>query len=360
MRYSRVLFIINSLGKGGAERVVASLANQMVKQCIEVHIILIFNNIEYHLDDRIVLHILDKTKKLPKHLKFLMITKYSKKLAQLIQQKERKRKFDLITAHLPFSHLLTTKQSSADEIFYVVHTIYSKKFPKNNPLFKFILRRLYNNKNLIAVSQGLAHELLNTWNITPKHIRVIHNPIDLVSIKKSLNNKTNITNQYILGVGRLVRIKRFDILIRAFAKSSLRKNYKLVILGEGPDENILKKLVNNLQLNSKVIFAGWQNNPYIWMQNSKLFILSSEYETFPMVLLEALACGTPAISTNCDYGPREILTGVLSEYLVPVNNIRVLANKMDIAVTNYPQIKEQHTSPFNIDNIITEYFNAAR
>jgi N-acetylgalactosamine-N,N'-diacetylbacillosaminyl-diphospho-undecaprenol 4-alpha-N-acetylgalactosaminyltransferase len=134
---------------------------------------------------------------------------------------------------------------------------------------------------------------------------------------------------YILAVGRLCRQKGFDILINAFAKSNLKNKIKLIILGEGKERNNLEKLIVKLNLKKQVLLYGKVDNPFIYMKHATFFVLSSRYEGFGIVIIEALACETPVVATNCKSDPSEIIENGKNGLLVPVEDVESLKMAMD-------------------------------
>lgn len=350
----RKAFIINSLSNGGAERVVTNLANELSKDGHDVHVILLKDKIDYKIESNIKVHKIQSG-----NGKFKKLLYFKKTRLLLFEKiKEIEQEFgviDLITVHLPFPHFLFESKEFEKKTYYAIHTVYSKKFTKFKPVFKRVLGKLYNKKKLISVSQGVANELTGFWGIKPSDNIVIHNPVDIKEIKSKANEEIVHIDKYIIAVGRLVKLKRFDFLMDAFNKSGKYKDYKLVILGDGPEKNNLLMKSKDMGISEKVIFAGWQDNPYAWMKNADLFVLSSEYEAFPMVLIEALACDTPIVSVDCNYGPREILVDELADFLVPVGNTDILAAKINQALEDYPIISDKYTARFKIENIINQY-----
>ncbi len=223
------------------------------------------------------------------------------------------------------------------------HVVYSLHLPFDIPNVTsgirgaynhWVLSKLFKDKKMFSVSKyiGLPFvEQLKKHNVTPQIFEVINNPCDLQRVLTlSENSVPEIPDKYIIGVGRLSKQKRFDILIQAFYLSSI-DDYKLVILGEGNQREHLDKLVNSLNLSERVIFPGFVDNPYPWYKNAALFVLSSDTEGFVNVITEALACGTPVVSTNC--GPAdEILLGRLAEGIVPKGDAQALANKIALYI----------------------------
>jgi glycosyltransferase involved in cell wall biosynthesis len=129
----------------------------------------------------------------------------------------------------------------------------------------------------------------------------------------------------ILGVGRLVRQKDFATLISAFVAVRKERPCRLVILGEGRDRPVLEKLIDSFSLGSDVSLPGFVANPFAYMRRADLFVLSSAWEGSPNVLIEALALGTPCISTDCPGGSRDILAGGRYGPLVPVGDVRAMS-----------------------------------
>jgi glycosyltransferase involved in cell wall biosynthesis len=129
----------------------------------------------------------------------------------------------------------------------------------------------------------------------------------------------------IIAVGKLKPQKDFETLIKAFAKVRTKFKARLIILGEGPMLSDLNLLVEKLNITDDVIFEGFVQNPFKYMRNADLFVLSSKYEGLPGVLVQALACGCPVVSTDCPSGPREILENGRYGPLVPVADENALA-----------------------------------
>jgi glycosyltransferase involved in cell wall biosynthesis len=350
----RKVFIVNSLSNGGAERVVSSLANSFSKNGHEIHVILLHDFIDYKIESKINIHFLEKSyKKLNKLWSYKKIRSLLVKRIRGIEQEYGY--IDLITVHLPFPHFVFKSKEYNSRTYYTVHTVYSKKFPRFTVFFRGFLKKIYDGKKIIAVSNGVAEELTDYWKINPQFISVIHNPLDIREIRSKAEKDLISIDKYILAVGRLVKLKQFDFLLDAFKESGKYQEYKLIILGEGPEKERLSKKADDLGISNQVVLTGWQSNPYAWMKNADLFVLSSEYEAFPMVLIEALACNTPVVSVDCNYGPREILVDELRDFLVPVGDMDLLAQKINQALINYPSVTNKYTNRFNIDFILSQY-----
>ncbi|RNC78911.1 hypothetical protein DA717_01950 [Piscirickettsiaceae bacterium NZ-RLO2] len=180
---------------------------------------------------------------------------------------------------------------------------------------------------MICVSKGAQDTLLNDIQAKPKSSQVIYNPFDIEQIRKlAQESNSNIPNTpYILHPARFdIAQKRHDVLFQAF--SQLNTEHTLVLLTKENDE--LTALIKQYHLSDRVIVTGFQRNPYPWFRQASLTVLSSDWEGFGNVIAESLICGTSVVSTDCPSGPREILTGELSNWLVPIDDAHALADKI--------------------------------
>ena len=199
-----------------------------------------------------------------------------------------------------------------------------------------VLSALYRQADgVTAVSRGVAKDLEKTLGLASGSVTAIHNPVDKERIRSGVETPPesslvesfeNLPRPVVVTVGRLVEQKAHDDLIHAFAASNAGS---LVILGEGPLRDDLTALAKSLGVEDRVWMPGFVDNPWWFMANSDLFCLSSRREGHPLVLLEALACGVPAVSTDCPSGPAEILEGVYGCELVPVGDRAGLSSAID-------------------------------
>lgn len=190
---------------------------------------------------------------------------------------------------------------------------------------------------VVAVSRGVADDLAKTIDLPRDRISVVYNPV----VTPELIRKSEMPLSHpwlgegrppvILGVGRLTRAKDFATLIRAFARVHAQRECRLVILGEGELRGELEQLVTSLGIQDSVQLPGFSENPFAWMSRVRLFVLSSQWEGLPNVLIQAMACGAAVVSTDCPSGPDEILEGDKWGRLVPVGDVEALA--VAIAVT---------------------------
>lgn len=219
---------------------------------------------------------------------------------------------------------------------------------------KYFKNSFFNKINrfdyICTVSEEMRIQLKEIFpNLTNKQV-TIYNPIDFETIENKACKRENLNldeekllkNPYICSVGRLDEgQKDFNTLINAYAnlKGENKISEKLILVGDGPDKEKLKSLVKKLNLENDVIFLGKKSNPYIWMKNSKAFILSSKYEGLPTVLIEALILDVPSISSNCLTGPIEILENGKFGELFNIGNIKELEEKILITLSKVKKIK---------------------
>jgi glycosyltransferase involved in cell wall biosynthesis len=195
---------------------------------------------------------------------------------------------------------------------------------------------------VLAICEGVKKGLVRKVGMSADRIHVIYNPVDLDQIRAASVEpiKWPLSAPFILAAGRLHPQKGFDVLIRAYAKIHLRIERELIILGEGPLRAELQALARELGIADRVHFPGFQRNPWAWMAKADLFVLSSRYEGFGHVIVEAMACGTPVVSTDCDFGPSEILDGGSCGVLTPVGQPDALADSIVNTLTSPTRMSE--------------------
>jgi glycosyltransferase involved in cell wall biosynthesis len=185
---------------------------------------------------------------------------------------------------------------------------------------------------LVAVSTGVADDLVATLRLPRDMITVIYNPIPVTDIRRLAESPTahpwlaRGEPPVILGVGRLTKQKDFSSLIRAFARVRQQRPVRLIILGDGELRGELEALARSLGVAADVTLPGFVDNPFPWMKGAAVFALSSAWEGFGNALIEAMACGTPVIATDCTTGPAELLDDGRYGPLVPVGNDQALAD----------------------------------
>jgi glycosyltransferase involved in cell wall biosynthesis len=197
-----------------------------------------------------------------------------------------------------------------------------------------LMRVIYPHADaLLAVSGGVANDL-ERLGLDPSIIQVIHNPVDVERVRALAAQQAEplpsfCDTPYIISIGRLTTQKDHGTLLRAYEASALRQTHRLIIVGEGKQRQPLAELVRKLGIEDRVELAGSIVNPYPILAGAALHVLSSRWEGYPNVLLEALALGVPVVATDCPAGPRELLRDGRYGRLAPVGDHVALARAMD-------------------------------
>ncbi|MGB5963090.1 MAG: glycosyltransferase [Coleofasciculaceae cyanobacterium] len=217
---------------------------------------------------------------------------------------------------------------------------------------------------IIAISQGVAEDIMQITGMDRKRIQVIYNPALTPHVREKSKEPLNHPwfkygePPIILGVGRLEPQKDFDTLIRAFALVRQVYPCRLVILGKGIEEQKLKDLTIEIGLEHDVAMLGFVENPYIYMAKSAVFVLSSAWEGFGNVIAEALALGTPVVSTNCLSGPAEILDNGKYGQLVPVGDTKEMAEAiLRVLSGNSKSVDADWLEQFTLQTVALKYLN---
>jgi glycosyltransferase involved in cell wall biosynthesis len=194
----------------------------------------------------------------------------------------------------------------------------------------------------VAVSAGVADDLARTARLARERIHVIHNPVDLEMLTARAREKPDHpwfdagAPPVIVSAGRLTAQKDFPTLLRAYARVRRVHRARLMILGEGEERAALEGLARELDCAEDFALPGFIPNPYPYMTGAALFALSSAWEGFGNVLIEALALGTPVVATDCPFGPSEILEGGRLGRLVPVGDVEALADAIAASLAAPP------------------------
>lgn len=215
------------------------------------------------------------------------------------------------------------------------------------------------SRAVVAVSEGVADDLKSNFGFS--QISVIHNPIDIDYLQE--RSKAEIDHPWlsakngpvIIAVGRLTAQKDYPNLIRAFSLLRETLNAKLIILGEGDLRAELETLVAELGCGEYVSMPGFVDNPFAYVAKADLFCLSSAWEGFGNVIVEAMAVGTPVVSTDCPSGPSEILNRGEYGLLVPINNHAALAEALISGLKNSQPAPAEAITPFAVNHVAEAY-----
>lgn len=356
----KISFLLPSLRGGGAQRVMLNIASALSERNHDIELILVKK--EGELADRI-----------PRSIKVVDLASTGALMSiPALFRYFRKHKPPLLISSLPHISLLAIivklLACAKTNIVIVEHNTLSQSVrfasslkDRTLPLLMRIIYPLADK--IVAVSTGVADDLSKIIGIPRPQIEVIYNPVVTPELHAlSLESVGHPWFEHgeppvILGIGRLTQAKGFSTLIHAFSR--IRENQclaRLIILGEGDERSHLEQLISELGIESEVSLPGFHQNPYFFLRNASVFVLSSLWEGLPTVLIEALACGTAIVSTNCPSGPDEILENGKWGTLVPVNNENALVAAIENTLTT-PQraIPEIAWARFRQEEVTDKY-----
>jgi glycosyltransferase involved in cell wall biosynthesis len=219
---------------------------------------------------------------------------------------------------------------------------------------------------IIANSQGLGDDILGALAYPKRKLHVIHNPVPVSDIPRLVQEPVNEPpfdqdTPIVINVGRLVAQKNQALLLRAFQRVHAQQPACLVFIGDGIMQSELEKTAQTLGIENAVYFLGWRDNPYKYLQRASVFALSSNFEGFPSVLVEAMATGCPVIATDCTYGPAEILGDDRYGILVPPNDETAMATALNKLLTDktahkmYCERGMERVYDFSAEKITSQY-----
>lgn len=237
---------------------------------------------------------------------------------------------------------------------------------KRAKLVELLMKWLYPRADAVAgVSAGVARDLEQQLKLKKETVKVLNNPVvneDLISKSQaSLEHPwfTADAPPVFLAVGRLNSQKDFPNLLNAFAQVRKQQVAHLIILGEGEERQALEAIIDNLGIGEDVLLPGFVKNPYAYMKHASCFVLSSQEEGLPTVLIEAMACGCPVVSTDCPSGPEEILDRGTYGLLVPIKNSEALAEAMGKTLNNplKQEILIQRANQYSTERVVAAYLS---
>jgi glycosyltransferase involved in cell wall biosynthesis len=262
-------------------------------------------------------------------------------------------------AHIPIALVLRASNhpsGNLEQYPWVQRTVRS--------YLRWLAKRLYRRADaVIAVSDGVAAEVVRLTGLPDERVTTIYNPV----VTPALMEKASMPLDYpwfapgappvILGAGRFTIQKDFRSLIDSFRLLRATRPARLVILGDGPQRKTLQTYANDLGLGQDILMPGHVENPMVWMNKASVFVLSSLWEGLPGVLIEALACGCPVVSTDCPSGPREILEDGTYGPLVPIGDAQALAAAIGAVLDAPPDPKRlrARAASFGRDAAVKRY-----
>ncbi|OTG88664.1 glycosyltransferase [Acinetobacter sp. ANC 3813] len=369
---NKVMFFLPSLGGGGAERTVIQLANSFAEQGLNIHLGVC------DVTD-------DKAKLLPEVSPKIQLVNFNcgrvMNSIKPLKMKLKVEQYDCLVATQTHTNIvagIAKKLAGVNTrlIFREVST--PSKNMKLQGFAKFVLKTLVDwtypmAQQVICVSKGVETDFREYYAYKKNNLSTIYNPVlddayfeklKAPVIHRFFNsNPLNQTNKVILAVGRLTEAKNFGFLIRSFkALHDQHADTRLIILGEGELRTEFEALVSGLGLKDVVDLPGFDSNPYAYFKYASLFVLSSNWEGLPGVLIQALASKVKVVSTNCPSGPMEILETSKFGLLVECNDQAGLTQAMQQAIfSDYVQYSvadfEAHIQQFHKATVLKQYLN---
>lgn len=351
----KVVFVINRLKLGGAQRVVITLATAMRELGHDAHIICFKRSEELVGAEDLPVHYFERGSAwLPPPLRNRLL---ARKLDRYIRDEIGTP--DLVLSNMSKANRILV-HSALPNVRIIVHNTLSLlgETQRMSPLARWLrnrrLRAIYLRRPCVCCSDGVYEDFVR---LMPDHKQVtrIFNPADALHVRAWSQEYTSPYQNYVVHVGSFIAQKRHDILLRAYCESGIEE--ALVLVGTGELEPAIRQQAQQLGIQDKVIFAGFRSNPYPIMRAAKLKILSSDYEGLALVLLESLVLDVPVVSTDCNSGPREILP---QTNLVPVGDIAALAAIIRRALADPDAFRCMLPQKFESEHVAAAYLALAQ
>ncbi|MDN3607325.1 glycosyltransferase [Kaistella yonginensis] len=345
-----IIFILPDLETGGAERIVTTIANHLDREKFDPKILLLRKEggyLDFLKEDVEIIDI--KTPRI-RHSLLPILKEIRKRKPNIVFSG-----FGEVNAYLAlFIKFFPKTKFIARETNVVSQHVTRKEI-------RFFYKFYNNYHKIICQSDDMQNDLIESFKIKKEKIVKINNPVDFEFIDEKLENTTkpeSFSDDYknVVAVGNLSFRKGFDNLLKVFSHFKNEK-IKLHILGDGKDKAVLHQLKLDLKLEN-VIFHGQQKNPYQFLKFADLFVLSSRYEGFPNVLLEAGACGTYSLANNCPGGINEIIQPKINGEISDIENHEEFAEKLRIILNadyEKEEIRNSIKSRFSKEIILKKY-----
>lgn len=327
MNKKKVAIVSNSLGKGGAERFAALLTFMLEDSDFEVHSIIVNDAVNYSYTGALF----NLEKESASSYSFCRKIKKGIVMRRYLVQNNIEIVIDSRTRNVLLRELITRFLYRNTKIFYIVH---SYNFENYFPASKIWARTIYKNvEALVCVSKAIEEKVNQLFKL--QNTITIYNPFFIPETE--VKNDVLETQKLILFFGRFdEKVKNFSLLLEAFSQSEVfLKGYKLHLMGEGSDLSFIKQKIKSLNLENYIEIFPFKSNPYKEVREAKFTILTSNYEGFPLSIVESLALGTPVIAVDCNSGPKEIIQNEYNGLLVENHNSKALAKAINRFVDDH-------------------------
>lgn len=362
---NKIGIFIGSMEGGGAERVVLNLANEFQSREIPFVLILRFKKGPYMKQLNPQIKVVELKNNNPIFIISRLIKVCKKENIDTLFTVSRYNNVLGLVANLFLKKRIIIREATTFDGFYKEKSNLLEVI-KSRLLLKLVKIMYPTANEIIANSNDTANDIKKHISTTKDNITVISNPLIneniLVQSNETVNDKDflNTTSPRIISIGRLVYQKNYQHLIKSFnlVKKTL-PTASLIILGKGPQETELKELSKHFRMQNDIHFLGFVDNPYKYLKKADVFVLSSIFEGFGNVIVEALAVGTPVVSTDCSGGPREILDNGKFGKLVPVDDEVAMAEAIiqTLKTTIDKETLIERSMHFSIKTITDEYCN---
>jgi glycosyltransferase involved in cell wall biosynthesis len=360
----RIAFVSSRFGGGGAEKHLLRILNAADHERYEIHLVLTRDggNYEQFLHPKVRVSYLSRGIDSSTAALALAYFKLGRALRDIAP--------DLVVSFMNRQNVLVARTLRNFKIPFVLccQNMPTRILAAGGIVGQWHLRQLKKRypdcARLICISRGVQEDVLQLTGMTSSQAPILYNAgfdDNLAQlVEEPIGEREN--NFQIVACGRLTEQKGFDVLIRALAQVPGLSEVSLDILGTGPDEVALRQLSRKLKVDHQVNFLGFMANPYPYFRRADLFVLSSRWEGFGNVITEAMACGTPVLSTNCPSGPDEIITHGHNGWLVQYDDEAALADGITTLKKN-PDLREQlaragasRSKDFSPPSISKQYF----
>ncbi len=368
-RPMRIAFVINSLGPGGAERVLDQVMRTAPPGAWECHLLLLDRETEWRVPpDTVTVHRLDCARGMVASVRQLKSALSTIKPDLVVSFLVRANVATVIAARALRIPCIISERSQLSTHLENEHSGLRRIAATTAPRLTYPLA-----DRVIAVSNGVRTDLVSKFGVKRDRVQTIYNPYDLERIRRDAlaAPEFDLPERFLVSAGRLVKRKGFDDLLDAYARTNT--GLPLCILGEGAERDRLAARVQAMALDERVRLLGYARNPFAILARAEMFVSPSHCEGFPNAIAEAMVLGVPVVSTDCPSGPAELLDEVETvgfdglhrgKYgmLTPVERPDLLARgiaQMSDPTTrrHYSEAARQRMNDFRIESIAEEFWS---